>query len=289
VLTGLPLTCEVEWPSEEPNMDKRYRIAVLVAIAVAAFAYTTSLPPFAQDATYHNFTDHRNFLGMANFVDVASNVPFLIVGLWGLFVTFNWRTTCCTIGERWPYAVFFVGVALTFVGSSYYHLHPDNARLVWDRLPMTLGFMGILSAVLTERVSLKAGLVALPLLVFAGIASVVYWHVTEIRGHGDLRPYSLVQFGSLLIVLAILLLFPSPYTQQKWFLIALTAYVIAKTFETFDRVVYAGLRLLSGHSLKHLAAAAAAYCIANSDGRITPLPARAGFSEPRKQPNILPQ
>lgn len=176
-------------------------------------------------------------------------------------MTFNWRTTCRTINERWPYSVFFLGVALTFIGSSYYHLHPDNARLVWDRLPMTLGFMGILSAVLAERVSLKAGLVALPLLVSAGIASVSYWHLTEIRGHGDLRPYSLVQFGSLLIVLVILLLYRSPYTQQKWFFIALAAYVMAKAFEEFDRAVYAGFRLLSGHTLKHLAAAAAAYCI----------------------------
>lgn len=267
-------------------MDKRYRIAVLVAIIVAAVAYTTSLRPIAQDATYHNFADHRNFLGMANFLNVASNAPFLIVGLWGLFVTFNWRTTCRTVGERWPYAVFFIGVALTFVGSSYYHLHPDNSRLVWDRLPMTLGFIGILSAVLAERVSLKGGLVVLPLLVSAGIASVAYWRVTEIRGHGDLRPYSLMQFGSLLIVFVTLLLFRSEYTQQRWFFVALAAYVIAKAFETFDRTVYAGLHLLSGHTLKHLAAAAAAYCIAQMlrqrsiatpTSRFAPLPAELVF------------
>lgn len=243
-------------------MDKRYRIVVLIAIIVAAVAYTTSLPPIAQVATYHNFADHRNFLGITNFLDVASNVPFLFVGLWGLFVTFNWSTTFRAVSERWPYAVFFMGVALTFAGSSYYHLHPDNARLVWDRLPMTLGFIGILSAVLAERVSLKGGLVTLPLLVSAGIASVAYWHITEVRGHGDLRPYSLVQFGSLLIVLVTFLLFPSRYTQQKWFFFAMAAYLIAKALETFDQAVYARLHLLSGHTLKHLAAAAAAYCIA---------------------------
>lgn len=242
-------------------MGKRNRIAVLLAIAVAAVTYTALLPPIAQDTTYHNFADHRGFLGIANFLDVASNTPFLCVGLWGLFVTFNWRNTCRTISERWPYAVLFFGITLTFVGSSYYHLHPDNGRLVWDRLPMTFGFMGILSAVLAERVSLKAGLVALPLLVSAGIASVVYWHVTEIRGHGDLRPYCLVQFGSLLIIVVAFLLFRSLYTQQKWFLIALAAYGIAKAFETFDQAIYAGLRLLSGHTLKHLLAASAAYCI----------------------------
>ena len=272
-------------------MDKRYRIAVLAAISVAAVACAASLPPISQDTTYHNFADHRSFLGLANFLDVASNAPFLFIGLWGLFVTFNWRTTCRTTNERWPYALFFLGVALTFIGSSYYHVHPDNARLAWDRLPMTLGFMGILSAVLAERVSLKAGLFALPLLVSAGIASVAYWHVTEIRGHGDLRPYSLVQFGALLIVLVILLLFRSPYTQQKWFFIALAAYVMAKAFEKFDRAVYAGFRLLSGHTLKHLAAAAAAYCIVQMlRQRSVATPARRSqryrpnwFSEPRKR------
>jgi hypothetical protein len=262
-------------------MRKHHRIAVLIGIAVVAVTYTASLPPIAQDTTYHNFADHRSFLGMTNFLDVASNAPFLCVGLWGLFVTFNRRSNCDTITERWPYAVFFLGVTLTFVGSSYYHLHPDNGRLVWDRLPMTLGFMGILSAVLAERVSLKAGLVALPLLVSAGIASVAHWHVTENRGHGDLRPYSLVQFGSLLIVLVTFLLFRSLYTQQKWFWFALAAYGIAKALETFDRAVYAGFRLLSGHTLKHLLAAVATYCIvqmlrrrsmANPASKIAPLP-----------------
>lgn len=242
-------------------MNKRFRMAVLVAIIVVAVAYTALLPPIAQDTAYHNFADRRNFLGIANFLDAASNVPFLFVGLWGLLVTFNRRTAFCGSSERWPYAVFFFGVTLTFIGSSYYHLHPDNARLVWDRLPMTLGFMGVLAAVLAERVSLKAGVVALPLLVSAGIASVAYWHMTENRGQGDLRPYSLVQFGSLLIVLAILLMFRSAYTEQKWLSLALAAYVMAKVFEACDRMVYAGLRLVSGHTLKHLAAAGAAYCI----------------------------
>ena len=271
-------------------MDKRYRIAVLVAIIVAAVAYTASLPPIAQDANYHVFADHRTFFGIPNFLDVASNAPFLFVGLWGLLVTFNRRTACRTVSERWPYAVFFIGVTLTFIGSSYYHLHPDNARLVWDRLPMTLGFTGILSAVLAERVSLTAGLVASPLLVSAGIASVGYWHLT-----GDLRPYSLVQFGSLLIVLVTFLLFRSRYTRQNWFWVALAAYMIAKAFETFDRAIYTGLRLLSGHTLKHLAAAAAAYAILQMlrQRSITNAASRSGrgpnwFSEARKQAERSP-
>jgi hypothetical protein len=246
---------------EEHNMESRYRIAVLVAITVATVAYTALLAPIAQDPTYHDFADDRVFLGISNFLDVASNLPFLLVGLWGLFVVFNSRTTFVANIERWPYTIFFLGVALTSVGSSYYHLDPDNTRLVWDRLPMTLGFMGILSAVLAERVNRKASVALLPSLVSAGIASVIYWYVTETAGNGDLRPYSLVQFGSLLIVVVSFLLFHSTYTQQRWFVIALSAYVTAKLLETFDEKVYGALRFVSGHTLKHLAAAAAACCI----------------------------
>jgi hypothetical protein len=242
-------------------MKNHVRIAILIAITLVAIVITALLARIPQDQAYHNFADRRAFLGVANFMDVASNVPFLFVGLWGLLVVLNCRTLFLTSSERWPYLIFFLGVALTSGGSSYYHFHPDNARLVWDRLPMTLGFMGIVAAILTERVSRKAGIASLPVVVSAGIASVAYWYATETSGHGDMRPYGLVQFGSLLIVLAILLLFRSRYTQQKWFVIALGAYVIAKLLETFDRPVYAALRVVSGHTLKHIVAAAAACCI----------------------------
>lgn len=40
-------------------------------------------------------------------------------------------------GELWGWACFFIGVAAVGVGSSYYHLEPNDARLVWDRLPVS--------------------------------------------------------------------------------------------------------------------------------------------------------
>ena len=241
----------------------RLRIAILVAIFFTAVGYVALLPPIPQDPTYHHFADHRAHFGLANFFDVASNTPFLVVGIWGLLVVFNRRTVFLARDERWPYAMFFFGVGLTSVGSSYYHLQPDNARLVWDRLPMTFGFMGILSAILLERVSRKVGLLSMPLLVSAGALSVIYWRATETSGHGDLRPYLLVQFGSLVIVFATLLLFRSRYTQQRWLLVALALYVAAKCLELCDQSIFATLHLVSGHTLKHLSAAGAAYCIAH--------------------------
>ncbi|HXY03495.1 MAG TPA: hypothetical protein VEI49_07930 [Terriglobales bacterium] len=243
------------------HIKNHIRLAILIAITLAAIVITALLPRIPQDPAYHNFADQRAFLALANFMDVASNVPFLLVGLWGLLVVHSRRTVFLADSERWPYLIFFLGVALTSLGSSYYHLHPNNARLVWDHLPMTLGFMAVVAVILTERVSRKAGVASLPLVASAGVASVAYWYATETSGHGDMRPYGLVQFGSLLIVLVILLLFRSRYTQQKWFAIALAAYVAAKLLETFDRAVYATLRIVSGHTLKHIVAAGAACCL----------------------------
>ena len=242
-------------------MKTRYRIVLLGCIAVALAICAATLAPIAQDPSYHDFADDRTFLRVENFGDVASNLPFLVVGVAGLFVVFRRSMVFAAKAERWPYAVFFAGVALTSIGSGYYHLDPDNSRLVWDRLPMTLGFMGILSAVLAERVSRKLGIVALPILIAAGITSVAYWNSSEMRGQGDLRPYLLVQFGSLVIVLVSLLLFSSRYTGQQWLAMALAGYAAAKVLEAFDDNVYAALRVVSGHTLKHLAAAAASYCI----------------------------
>lgn len=240
---------------------KKLRIGVLLAAMAAMAGSAWLLPRIPQPSTYHEFADRRMLFGIPNFDDVASNAPFLLVGIWGLAVVMNRKTAFRTSGERWPYAVLFAGVALTSIGSSYYHLHPDNARLVWDRLPMTLGFMGLLCAVLAERVGRRAVL-ALPALVALGMMSVAYWNFTEANGRGDLRPYLLVQFGSLAVVLLVLFLFDATYTGQKWLVAALALYGVAKIAEAFDASIYRALGVVSGHTLKHVAAAAGALCMA---------------------------
>jgi len=242
-------------------MKERYRIAIIAGIVVLLIVYAASLAPIPQDLTYHDFADQRTLFGIDTFMDVFSNLPFLFVGLTGLLLVLRGRASFATASERWPYVVLFFGVAATSAGSAYYHLAPSNARLVWDRLPMTFGFMGMLSAVLAERVNRKLGLLSLPPLVALGITSVAYWNATEIGGHGDLRPYLLVQFGSLIILSICLLFFPSRYTGQAWLAFALFGYGLAKLLELVDDQVFDALSIVSGHTLKHLAAAAASYCI----------------------------
>ncbi len=164
--------------------------------------------------------------------------------------------------ERWPYFIFFIGVALTAFGSSYYHWSPSNATLVWDRLPMTIGFMSLLAAMIDERISARAGLASLvPLLAF-GAASVFYWDSTEKHGHGDLRLYALAQFGSLVVLVLMLALFPARYTRGYDFAIALGFYALAKVLELGDRAIFAATHgVTSGHAVKHIAASLSAYWI----------------------------
>ena len=200
--------------------------------------------------------DERTIAGIPNALNVLSNLPFAIVGLLGLAAVRAVKSTFDDPRDRWPYMALFAGVLLTAVCSSYYHLAPDNARLVWDRLPMTVGFMGLFAAMLTERVNPRIGRALLVPLVFAGVGSVIYWFWSELRGVGDLRPYLLVQFGSLLLVALILVLYPSPRDNGRYIVGGLLIYALAKVFEVADAWLFEFGHIVSGHTLKHLVAAA---------------------------------
>ena len=233
---------------------KQFLIALLVVVAAMVMLVVPRIP---QDPAYHVMADQRTLLGIPNALNVLSNVPFAIVGALGLVATFGARSRATWLDPwlRWPCAVLFIGIGLTALGSSYYHLAPDNQRLVWDRLPMTLGFMGLITFVLAERASLAAArLVFLPLMVI-GVCSVIYWIRTEASGAGDLRPYALVQFGSLAAVV-VLLIAGRARPGTRHLVAGLTAYAGAKVLELLDREIFLLSGIVSGHTLKHLAAAA---------------------------------
>jgi len=54
---------------------------------------------------------------------------------------------------------------------------------------------------------------------------------------------------------------PQRYTRGSDLAIVVGFYALAKVLETFDTPIFAAGRIVSGHTLKHLAAAAAGYCI----------------------------
>jgi hypothetical protein len=107
------------------------------------------LPPIVQDLAYHHFADQRVIFGVPRFFDVITNLPFLTVGIAGLQFSFRGGIS----GARYSWTAFFAGVALIGIGSAYYHTDPTDRTLVWDRLPMTIGFMGILASVLSEVIN----------------------------------------------------------------------------------------------------------------------------------------
>ncbi|PYX89588.1 MAG: alkaline phytoceramidase [Acidobacteria bacterium] len=239
------------------NVSLRTRVLIVLGVAVFCAFGLALVKPIPQPLSYHYFADQRQLCGIPNAGNTVSNLPFLFVGVWGIIVILRGRARFIDARERWFYLIFFAGVALTCIGSAYYHLAPNNDRLVWDRLPITLSFMSLLAAMVAERVNLKAGLAVLAPLLLLGIASVWYWHLTEQWGRGDLRMYGFVQFFPALGIPLMMWLFPARYTRSFDLLPAVGFYVLAKVLEAADKRIYALGEAISGHTLKHLAAAMA--------------------------------
>lgn len=233
---------------------------VLFLFFLACLGYTFSQPAIAQSLEYMNFADARTLFHIKNFYNVTSNIPFAIVGMIGLRMLFaidsDKRYHFRKPIEQVPYLFFFTGYFLTCFGSSYFHYNPSVDTLLWDRLPMVVVFMSIFSILLMERVSLKLGVKACFPLICIGLFSVFYWHYTESLGRGDLRFYFFIQFFPMLIIPFLLLLMRPNYTGTRYFVIALSTYMFAKALELADASIFhASSGFISGHTLKHLAAA----------------------------------
>lgn len=111
--------------------------------------------------------------GVPNTLNVITNFPLLVVGVLGLVLClhgnyFGIRCVCififvvfvasgfplfsfifmgvavcihCSLrGEIWGWVLFYAAIAGAAFGSAYYHLKPDDARVLWDRLPVSFSF-----------------------------------------------------------------------------------------------------------------------------------------------------
>lgn len=243
-------------------MHVHRRTAYIVGFTALCVLAAFLLPAMPQPVGYHDFADHRAMLGVTNFLDVASNTAFVLAGLAGLAVVLRPGTVFAANVERWPYAVFFIGMVLTGLGSAYYHLAPDNERLFWDRLPMTVAFMSLIAAQVVDRIDTKLGTALLVPMLLVGAASVVYWRATERAGAGNVIPYAVLQGYAVVILFLLAWLRPSRYTRGNDIYWVFAGYVLAKLLETFDRQLYEVGHVASGHSLKHLAAAVAGLIVA---------------------------
>ncbi|KAL6853383.1 hypothetical protein ACP4OV_019412 [Aristida adscensionis] len=237
--------------------------AAALAIFVVLMLVTPAIP---QDEDYHHFADQRAlFLGIPNTLNVISNIPFFFVGITGLILChykdyFRLSSELqnsdddlagSSQGELWSWTLFFVGVTAVAFGSSYYHLYPNDATLVWDRLPMTIAFTSIIAIFIIERVDDRTGAKSLAPLVIAGALSIMYW-----RFFDDLRPYAVVQFLPCIAIPVMAIVIPPMYTHSSYWLWAAGFYLLAKVEEAADKPIYKWTHhIVSGHTLKHLSAA----------------------------------
>lgn len=228
---------------------------LLLGTALCLLLIGFFIPAIPQSQAYHDFADQRSMFGIPNAWNVLSNFPFAIAGIWGLcLLSSPSKIQFIDSKERWLWFCISLGLILVALGSGYYHLAPDNARLFWDRLPMALVFMSFVAALIFDRINARLGFFLWPILLMIGILSVLQWHFSELRGYGDLRFYAGVQAFTGLMAIVMLLL-PSHYTRTKDIAIILLCYGLAKLFEIFDNQIHdLSGNIVSGHSLKHLAA-----------------------------------
>ncbi len=239
-----------------PDLSERSRALVLLGILAAAVLAALFAGPIAQDPAYHGFADARTLAGIPNALDVLSNLPFTLVGIWGLRYVIRAGHApdryCKTGIERVGWGVLCFGVALIGLGSAWYHWAPDSERLVWDRLPMAIVFSALFAVIVYERISRRWGIRIFAPLVLAGAGSVLYWAAVD-----DLRPYAVFQFYPMVTIPLILWMYPPAYDRGADLIVVVGWYALAKVFEAADAAILDATGLFSGHTLKHLFAAVA--------------------------------
>jgi len=233
------------------NPTERGLLAALVlAIATACFG-----PSVAQFEHYHAFADQRHLLGLPCALDVLSNLPFALFGGWGLLRLCASEIGQPTGAQRSLAALFFAGLVLTALCSGWYHLRPDDAGLAIDRLGMVSAFAGLLGLATADRISERAGLWTAAAVLALGPVAVMVW-----ANSGNLLPWAVLQGGGMLLIVLLAL---RPPVAGAWGLplaAVIGWYALAKALELGDHVVFdLTLGLVSGHTLKHMAAALAAW------------------------------
>jgi hypothetical protein len=229
-----------------------WRVGLLAAVVLAAAVVTGTLPPLRQDPAYHDFADQRAILGGPHGANVLSNAGFLLAGAWALVRV---RRAALPGWERVAGVGFGLALVLTGVGSAWYHAAPSSATLVWDRLPLAALPATVLAVAVGDRVGPAAGRALLAPLALAAVGSVLWWQRTD-----DLRAYALAQFLPLLLVPLMLALLPGRRPAGP-LLAGLALYGTARLAEAADRAVFLLGGVVSGHTLKHLLAAAAAVLV----------------------------
>lgn len=225
-------------------------LGVAALLALALFG-----PVLPASAHQHTLAYQRALWGIPCALDVLSNLPFAIAGLWGLVTLRRVAPGMLDAPSRALASLFFAGLVCTAAGSALYHWQPQDAGLLWDRLGMVLPFAGLLGLAAASRVSARAGAAAAGTVLLAGPLAVLWWSHS-----GNLLPWAVVQLGGMLVVLALACLPRRDGALALHLGAVMALYALAKLFEAADHAVFEATgQAVSGHSLKHVLAAAAAW------------------------------
>jgi hypothetical protein len=241
--SGQPVT---PWIKHAPTI---ITVGIIVILAVHG--------RIAQPVHYNEFANRSAAFGIHHAADVFSNAGFALVAIWG-WLTLRPTRASDQLRAGWPgYRLFLIGLFLTAFGSGFYHLAPDNARLMWDRLPIALACAGLLVGVRGDtRPGSKSEIEAI-VLGFCAVASVGWWVYTDRSGADDLRPYLLLQGLPLVLIPLWQAIHRAPRADRIAFAAAMVLYVLAKLAEVLDHEIANALGFVSGHTLKHLIATTA--------------------------------
>lgn len=201
------------------------------------------------------FADTRSWLGIESFSDVLSNIGFIFIGFWGIAVSLKGLHSQIQIDRTHDWALalmLFISIFLTGLGSGYFHLNPSNQTLIWDRLPMVMGFSALVGLLVSDRFTRATGRAAFFAMILMGAASIFFWIESQ-----SATSYSVLQAATILICLGLPIFFPVGRIPNRAIYLAVGTYAIAKIFELGDALIFQATGLVGGHALKHLMAALA--------------------------------
>ena len=219
------------------------RVTWLAVVAVGAIVVVALTTTITRGPEFHHYADGRTWLGIPHAGDVVSNLAFLIVAAMPRSMV--------------PYGTAVrAGVAWIGIGSAAYHVAPSDALLALDWLPIAITLALLSASVVRDRGGPgPAALVVGPLL---AIAAVGYWIAGGGTHGGNMAPYVAVQLAGIALPAIAVLLAPGAIC-ARWLWIGVIGFVVARLFGAYDRALLEAIGV-SGHSMKHVAAAFAAAC-----------------------------
>ena len=229
-------------------LAKRIYIVSTVLLIIAALWYGK----VEQAQSYYLFADDRTFFGIPNGLDVMSNLAIVYPGVIGLMLVYerqkNGHEYRDPIEQTIQYCL-FLGMVLTFLGSVWFHLNPNDSTLVWDRLAMTVVMACYCSLIIADRYSIDlAKRIHFPL-ISIGLLSVIYWEYS-----GDLRPYFFFKMQPVILVAILLVYGKKTYDRAADYIISMSLVLVATLTENIDKIIFDNLDIISGHTMKHIIA-----------------------------------